>query len=94
MEILPCLVVLLAPANDELALLDRDVELIAGEARDRQGDPQTLGLAVLSGDPLGGVGRIAVGGLGDAVERTLDLVESSRNGLDSDGTRDMVSKPS
>ena len=40
-----------APANDELALLDRDVELVAGEARDRQGDPQTLGLAVLSGDP-------------------------------------------
>ena len=72
------LVVLLAPADHELALLDRHVELIAREARDRERDPQTLGLAVLTGDPLDVVGRVAVGGLGDAVERTLDLVESEQ----------------
>ena len=43
------LVVLLPSADDELVLLDRHVELIAGEARDRQRDPQALGLAVLHG---------------------------------------------
>jgi hypothetical protein len=52
--------------------------LIAREARDRERDPQTLGLAVLAGDPLDVVRRVAVGGLGDAVERTLDLVESEQ----------------
>src|SRR5262245_59789292 len=80
MEVMALLVVLLPPANDELALLDRHVELVASEAGDRQGDPQALGLAVLAGDPLDIVGRIAVGGLGDAVERTLDLVKSEQEG--------------
>ena len=42
-EILPGLVVLLPSANDELALLDRDVELIAREAGDRQRDAQAFG---------------------------------------------------
>src|SRR5262249_52223853 len=79
-EIVVLLLVLLASADDKLALLDRHVELIAGEARDRQRDPQALGLAVLAGDALDIVGRIAVGGLGDAVERTLDLVESEQEG--------------
>jgi hypothetical protein len=51
---------------------------MTSEARDRERDPQTLGLAVLTGDPLDVVGRVAVGGLGDAVERTLDLVESEQ----------------
>src|SRR5262249_21335154 len=78
MEIVVLLVVLLAPADHELTLLDRHVELIAREARDRERDAQTLGLAVLAGDPLDIVGRVAVGGLGDAVERTLDLVESEQ----------------
>jgi hypothetical protein len=39
-EILAGLVLLLASADDELAFLDRHVELIAGETRNRQGDPQ------------------------------------------------------
>jgi hypothetical protein len=72
------LVVLLSPADDELAFLDGHVELIAGEPGDRQRDPQALGQAVATGNPLDVVGRIAVGGLGDAVERTLDLVESEQ----------------
>ena len=59
-EILPGLVVLLPPADEELVLLDRHVELVAGEARDRQGDAQALWPAVLAGDPLDIVGRIAV----------------------------------
>src|SRR5262249_49450479 len=74
------LLVLLASADDELALLDRHVELITGEARDRQRDPQALGLAVLAGNALDIVGRIAVRGLGDTIERTLDLVESEQEG--------------
>ena len=74
-EILPGLVVLLTSANDELAFLDRDVELIAGEAGDRQRDAQALGLSVLAGNPLDVVRRIAVCALGNAIERTLDLVE-------------------
>jgi hypothetical protein len=32
-------------------------------------------LAVCAGNPLDVVGRIAVGSLGDAIKRTLDLVE-------------------
>src|SRR5262249_1319081 len=80
MEVLVLLVVLLPAADNELALLDRHVELIAGEPRDGQRDPQALGLAVLAGNALDVVGRIAVGGLGDAVERTLDLVESEQEG--------------
>jgi len=73
-------VVLLTSADDELALLDRQVELIASEARDRQCDPQPLGFVVLAGNPLDIVGRIAVGGLGDTIERTLDLIESEQEG--------------
>ena len=71
---MPFLVILLPSANDELAFLDRYVELVAGEARDCQGDPQAVGLAVCTGDPLDVVGRIAVGSLGNAIKRTLDLV--------------------
>ena len=74
-EIMALLVILLPSTNDELALLDRYVELVAGEARDCQRDPQAVGLAVGTSDPLDVVGRIAVGSLGDAIERTLYLVE-------------------
>jgi len=79
-EIVAGLVVLLPAADDQLVLLDSHVELIAGETRNRQRDPQTFRLAVLACDPLDVVGRIAVGGLGDAVERTLDLVKSEQEG--------------
>src|SRR5436305_3239342 len=79
-EIVVLLLVLLAPTDDQLALLDCHVELIAGEARDRQCDPQALGLAVLADNPFDIVGRIAVRGLGDTIERALDLVESEQEG--------------
>src|ERR1043166_8490976 len=79
-EILSFLLVLLAPANDELTFLQRDVELIARETGDRQRDPQAFGLPVLAGDPFDVVGRVAVRSLGDAVERTLDLVEPKKKG--------------
>jgi hypothetical protein len=74
------LVLALPSPDDELAFLDRDVELIAREAGDRQRDPQALGLSVLTGDPFDVVGRVAVRRLGDPVERTLDLVEPKEEG--------------
>src|SRR5262245_14439083 len=79
-EVLPGLVVLLPAANDELAFLDRDVELVAVEARDRQRDAQPFRLAVLAGNPLDIVGRIPVRRLRDPIERTLDLVEAEQEG--------------
>src|SRR6202166_2209425 len=41
-EILAALVVLLAPADHQLAFLDADIELIAGEAGDGERDTDTL----------------------------------------------------
>src|ERR1700720_4956421 len=78
MEILTRLVVLLAPAYDQLLLFHRHVELIAGEACNRQRDAQALGLAVISGNPLDIVRRITLGGLRPAIESALDFVESKQ----------------
>jgi hypothetical protein len=80
MEELPCFVVLLTPANEELAFLDRDVQLIAGETGDRQRDTQAFRVPVLTGNPLDVVGRIAVCTFGHAIERTLDLIEAKQKG--------------
>jgi hypothetical protein len=77
-EILAGLVVLLPPANDKLAFLQRHVELIARESGDRQRDSQALRLAVFPGDPFDVVRRIAIRPLGDAVECTLNLIESEK----------------
>src|SRR5919201_3246206 len=77
-EKLPGLVVLLPPANDELAFLDAHVELVPRKTGHRQGDPEPLGVAAFARQPLDVVGRIAVGSLGDAVERSLDLVETKQ----------------
>src|SRR5947209_5121457 len=74
-EILAALVLLLPPANDKLAFLQRHVELIARETGNRQRDAQALRLAIIPGDPFDVVGRVAVRSLGNAVERTLDLIE-------------------
>src|SRR5580704_1874481 len=42
MDVLPALVVLLAAADDELALLYADIELVTGEAGDRQGNAEPI----------------------------------------------------
>src|SRR5690242_11586849 len=76
MDILPGLVLLLPAPDHKLIFLNGHIELVAGEARHRQRDPQTFRLAVVTVAPLDVVGRIAVGAFDDAVERTLDLVES------------------
>ena len=51
---------------------------IAGEASDRQRDAQALRLAVRAATAFDVVGRITVCAFHDAVERTLDLVESQQ----------------
>src|SRR5262249_45704613 len=94
MEILVLLLVLLTAPDDELAFLDRHVELIAGEAGNRQGNPQALGLALVAGNALDVVGRIAVGGLGDTIGRSLDLVESEQERAGQRRNSGHVSKPS
>src|SRR3954468_490246 len=78
MNVLPGLVVLLAAADDELVFLNGYIELVAGKSRHRQRDPEPFGLAVVTVAALDIVGRVAVGTLDDAIERTLDFVESQQ----------------
>ena len=81
-------------ADDQLIFLDRHVELIAGETRNRQGDPQALRLAVLAGNPLDVVRWISVGSLRDAIKGTLDFVESKQERAGQRRNSRHVSKPS
>ena len=78
MDVLPGLVVLLAAPDHELIFLSGYIELVAGKPSDRQRDPQAFGLAVITAAPLDVVGRITVGAFHDAIERTLDFVESQK----------------
>src|SRR3954464_4088588 len=78
MDVLPRLVVLLAAADDELVFLNGHIELVAGKTGHRQRDAQAFGLTVGAVAPLDVVGRITVGTLDDAIERTLDFVESEQ----------------
>src|ERR1700719_2661237 len=71
-DILPAFVVLLAAADDELALLDGDIELVAGKPRYRKGDAQTLGIIPVARNALDIVGRVPVCGLADPIEHALD----------------------
>ena len=81
MQILALLVVLLAPADDELVLFHGDVELVAGEARHGQGDAQPLGQPIGAGQALDIVGRVSVGGgPADPVQRPLDIVKPQQEG--------------
>jgi hypothetical protein len=52
--------------------------LVTGEPGHRQRDPQALGLAATAIAALEVVGRITVGTFDDAIERTLDFVESQK----------------
>src|ERR1700704_3669191 len=75
MDVLPSLVVLLAASDHELVFLNGYIELVAGETRHRQRDPQAFGRTIAAVAALDVVGRIAVGAFDDAIERTLDFVE-------------------
>src|SRR5690606_22208330 len=61
--------------DHELVLLDGHIELVAGEAGDRERDAQPFGFAVGAGTALDVIGRIAVRPFDDAVEHPLDFVE-------------------
>ncbi|MGY4347225.1 hypothetical protein ACVWXM_003692 [Bradyrhizobium sp. GM7.3] len=94
MDVLPGLVVLLPPANDELVFLNGYIELVAGESGDRQRDPQTLGLALRPVAPLDIVGRVTVGAFDNPIEHALDLVEAQKEGTGKHGnTRHSLQSP-
>jgi hypothetical protein len=78
MDVLPGLVVLLAAPDHELVFLNGYIELIAGKTSDRKRDPQAFGLAVGAIAALDVVGRITVSAFDDAIEHTLDFVESQQ----------------
>src|SRR5215831_9616099 len=78
MDVLPGLVVLLPPADHELVFLNCYIELVAGEAGDRQRDAQPFGLAIRPFAPLDIVGRVTVGTFDDTIEHALDLVEPQK----------------
>jgi hypothetical protein len=71
-------VVLLPPADHQLAFLDGYIELVAGEAGDGESDTQPFRVLPVTGQPFDVVGGIAVGPLGDAVEHALDFVEAQQ----------------
>jgi hypothetical protein len=77
-DVLPALVVLLTPANNQLTLLNRDIELVAGEPCHRQGNSQPIRAVPLVRNALDVVRWITVGGLADAIEHALDLVEAEQ----------------
>src|SRR5580698_3976818 len=78
MNVLPGLVVLLAAPNHELVFLNGYIELVASKTRHCQRDAQPLGLPIAAVAALDVVGRITVGAFNDAIERTLDFVESQQ----------------
>src|SRR3954470_20725844 len=78
MDVLPGLVVVLAAPDHELVFLNGYIELVAGEPRHRQRDPQPFGLAVAAVAPLDVVGRVTIGAFDDAIERALDFIESKQ----------------
>ena len=71
----PGLVVLLSSADDELALLNRHVELVTREPCHGQRDSQPFGFAVLTQYPLDVIRWIAVGGLAYAIKHALDFIK-------------------
>src|SRR5882757_350448 len=78
MDVLPGFLFVLAAPDHQLVFLNGYIELIAGKSRHRERDSQPFGLAVAAVAALDVVGRIAVGAFDDAIERTLDFVESQQ----------------
>src|SRR5580698_4341098 len=78
MDVLPGLVVLLAAPDQELVFLNGYIELVAGKTRHRERDSQLFGLPAAAVAPLDVIRRITVGAFDDAIERTLNFVESQQ----------------
>src|SRR5688572_9351749 len=77
-EVLAGLVLPLLAADRELLVFQRDLEMLAGEAGNRERDPQDLRLGALAllGDTLDVVGWITVTGpLAGAIGQPFDFVE-------------------
>jgi hypothetical protein len=75
----PLLVVNLAAANDELALLKRDFELILRKAGYGECNPQAFGRAVGLGQPFDIVRGISVrSAAGHAIQCALDIVKAQK----------------
>ena len=74
-EVAALAVVLVAPANHQLVVLLRDLQVVHAEARDgeRDAEPGFAGL-------LDVVGRVAVGVLGDPFEHLLEMIEAEEQG--------------
>src|SRR5580693_7578357 len=79
-DVLPAFVVLLPAADDELALLYADIELVAGETRHRKCNAQAFRAVPVSRNTFDVVRRIALRGLADAIKHALDLVEAKQKG--------------
>jgi hypothetical protein len=69
----------LSTANDELALLDEDFELILCETGNSQRDPQALWRGLRACHPLDIVGRIAIAcGASGPLHSPLDFIEAEQ----------------
>src|SRR5580692_303860 len=79
-DVLPAFIVLLPAADDELALLYADIELVAGETRHRKSNAQPLRAVPVARNAFDVVRRIAPRGLADAIKHALDLVEAKQKG--------------
>src|ERR1700683_1503693 len=79
-DVLPAFVVLLPAADDELALLSSDIELVAGETRHRKCNAQAFRAVPVSRNTFDVVRRITLRSLADAIEHALDLVEAKQEG--------------
>src|ERR1700676_667956 len=79
-DVLPAFVVLLPAADDELALLYADIELVAGETRHRERNAQPFRTVPISRNAFDIVRRVAIRALADAIEHALDLVEAKQEG--------------
>src|SRR6202044_1982533 len=77
-DVLPAFIVLLPAADDELALLYGDIELVAGKTRHRKGNTQPLGTVPVARNALDVVRGIPVCGLPDSIEHALDLIEAKQ----------------
>src|SRR5215469_3442264 len=77
-DVLPAFVVRLTTANDELALLYSDVELIARESVDLKGNAQALRTVPVARNPFDVVRWIAVRRFSDSIKHALDFVEAKK----------------
>lgn len=79
MQKMPLTVLILPAANDKLVLLQRHIELIAGESGHSERKSQPFGFGGAARQTFDILGRIAVRGVaGDPAERLFDLVEAQK----------------